>query len=198
MSHIDKSNVRSSLRQWRRELPVSVQQDHALRAAQALAASLFFRKAKRIACYLSVAGELDCLPLIQLCQQLGKEIYLPALHLHSNRLSFRRYNLGDPLQRSRFGMLQPRLRLSCPPWALDLVLMPLVAFDGQMNRIGMGGGYYDRTFASKLASGFGPRLFGWAHSGQQLREDIQNQPWDVPMAGVITEKGVICRGRTIL
>ena len=76
-----------------------------------------------------------------------------------------------------------------PPWALDLVLLPLVAFDANGNRMGMGGGYYDRTFSfkSRGQSIPGPKLIGLAHELQRVdRLPVEN--WDIPLAGIISDQ----------
>lgn len=184
-----KTDLRQHYRAWRRQLPVELRQRHAEQALAHLTRTLLFRRSQRIGCYLAVQGELDCQPLIQLCQRLGKEMYLPVLHPHANRLSFARYRLGDPLVRPGLGIQEPKGRQLCPAWALDMVLMPLVAYDLRLNRLGMGGGYYDRTFAVKTRSGLGPVLLGWAHHGQCHASGLPSEPWDVPMAAVITELG---------
>jgi 5-formyltetrahydrofolate cyclo-ligase len=78
------------------------------------------------------------------------------------------------------------------PRAIDLVILPLVAFDDACQRMGMGAGYYDRTFAWKLQPHRwrGPRLVGYAHALQQVPA-VDAKPWDVPMDAVITEKALV-------
>jgi 5-formyltetrahydrofolate cyclo-ligase len=72
---------------------------------------------------------------------------------------------------------------------LDVVLLPLVAFDRRGNRLGMGGGFYDRTFAPRGRGRVSaPRLIGLAHGFQQVAE-LVDQPWDVPLRGVLTDSG---------
>ncbi len=73
-------------------------------------------------------------------------------------------------------------------WALDLVLLPLVAFDALGNRMGMGGGYYDRTFSFKsLRKGMtGPNLIGLAHEIQRV-EKLPIESWDIPLTSIVTD-----------
>jgi 5-formyltetrahydrofolate cyclo-ligase len=77
------------------------------------------------------------------------------------------------------------------PWSLDLVFVPLVAFDKEGHRLGMGGGYYDRTFAFKTKHSHlkGPKLIGLAHDFQ-LQSQLPVMPWDIPLNAVITEAAI--------
>ncbi len=105
-----------------------------------------------------------------------------------NRMSFFVQHPDAPLVINRFGIEEPAPQA---PWmhslALDLVLMPLAAFDGQGNRLGMGGGFYDRCFGP-MPSRMRPLLVGVAHSIQQA-DGLPAAPWDVPMDAVLTENG---------
>jgi 5-formyltetrahydrofolate cyclo-ligase len=91
---------------------------------------------------------------------------------------------------NRFGIPEPVVaqRQLIKPWALDMVFVPLVAFDNHGHRLGMGGGYYDRTFAFKLQRTYltGPVMVGLAHNLQH-RPSIASNPWDIPLDWVITE-----------
>lgn len=108
-----------------------------------------------------------------------------------NRLWFSEYRSGDRLIHNRYGIIEPDIRRRKPvaAWGLDLVLVPLVAFDKTGNRIGMGGGFYDRTFAYLISGNtwYKPKLIGVAHELQQLNS-IQPNPWDVPLDGIVTER----------
>jgi len=91
---------------------------------------------------------------------------------------------GAPLARNKFGILEPISGRYCHLTDIDLVLVPLVAFDHAGNRLGMGGGYYDRTFASQLGKK-SPVLCGVAHRFQQVA-DLTPQKWDFPLDFVAT------------
>jgi 5-formyltetrahydrofolate cyclo-ligase len=150
-----------------------------------------FRSSSRIACYLAVDGELDTLPLLQRACRLGKEIYLPILPARaSDRLKFARYRPGDRLVNNRFGIPEPMAgtRRILAPAKLDLVMAPLVAFDADGNRLGMGGGYYDRTFAylHQRTRWVKPRMIGIAYDFQR-QAHLPAQPWDVPLHAIATE-----------
>ncbi|CCQ09874.1 5-formyltetrahydrofolate cyclo-ligase [Pseudoalteromonas luteoviolacea B = ATCC 29581] len=92
------------------------------------------------------------------------------------------------MKANAYGILEPVLNCSevCPIAQLDLLLMPLVAFDKQGNRMGMGGGYYDRTLASYYKQNWEtPRLIGLAHDCQQV-DELPTEVWDVPLQAILT------------
>jgi len=150
-----------------------------------------FKRSNRIAVYLASDGEINLQPFIELCWRLGKSVYLPVLHpIKHNRLWFTPYTSNTQLIANRYKILEPKFKhKGVPAWALNLVLTPLVAFDKEANRMGMGGGYYDRTFAFTLQKrGLrGPSLLGVAHEFQRV-EHLYLEPWDVPLRGVVTDK----------
>lgn len=196
--------IRRELRERRRSLSSADQQ----RASDALTRRMtrepLFWRSKRVAFYVSTDGEIDPFPLMAASADLGKACYLPRLkpdHSRSSRreLWFLRYRPGDPLASNRFGILEPLPRSAerIPPQVLDLVLMPLVAFDRAGNRLGMGLGYYDRTFAFARAGNCWrrPRLVGLAHECQQVAALGRNE-WDVPLDGVATDAGLYLFGAT--
>lgn len=186
--------LRQQIRRQRRALSAAEQKQHANQACRHLKQQLWFRRARNIALYLPSDGEISPEPLIRLCWQLGKRVYLPVLHpIHHNRLWFLPYRVNSPMRLNRYGISEPKLERTpkTPAWALDLVLLPLVAFDNRGRRLGMGGGYYDRTFSFKLqAKGTkGPKLIGMAHELQKV-DSLVTQSWDVPLAGIVTEASV--------
>ena len=140
--------------------------------------------------YLANDGEIDLSPLIHKAWKLGKNVYLPALHKPGlERMTFLKYDLRTRLVNNRFGISEPPYsrRNTIRHKALDLVLMPLVAFDNKGNRLGMGGGYYDRTFAylHTRTRWNKPKLIGTAYDFQQV-DSLPSDPWDVPLDGIAT------------
>lgn len=157
----------------------------------ALAGQRFFRTAKRLAFYQAIDGEIDPFLLLAEALSRGQACFLPVLHpFRHGRLLFVRYREGDPLQPNRWGIAQPRLlahRLVSPRW-LDVVLVPLVGFDADGNRLGMGKGFYDRTFSFRARSGRRrPLLIGLAHECQRV-EALERQAWDVRMDAIVSDK----------
>lgn len=148
-----------------------------------------FARAKTVACYLANDGEIDLGRVIEAIWARGKTAYVPVLF--TPKLWFYPLSPDTPLQRNRFGIWEPALAPSarCHVHRLDLVLVPLVAFDSSGNRLGMGGGYYDQTFGFQLVRKYWkrPTLLGVAYELQR-KDDIAAQRWDVPLAGVVTER----------
>ncbi len=126
---------------------------------------------------------------------MNKQVYLPVLRpFGDNRLWFAHYAPGTPLVKNRYGIAEPDIDHGkrVEAFALDLVLAPLVGFDLQGNRLGMGGGFYDRSFAHLLRHRhwLKPRLVGLAYDFQQVKH-LPAQPWDVPLTAVATEHRII-------
>ncbi len=188
--------LRRQMRARRARLSPTERADSALHVAHRIAHSALFQRSRHIACYLPQRGELDPTPLMQRAWAMRKICYLPVLSpLPGGRLWFVPYSEGDPLTRNRFGILEPNLSTAhrAPPWALDLVLTPLVAFDTHGNRLGMGGGFYDKTFAflrqdlSHRHHWRKPRLVGIAYDFQCVAT-LQHYAWDVPLQAIATEQ----------
>jgi 5-formyltetrahydrofolate cyclo-ligase len=114
---------------------------------------------------------------------LGKALYLPVIR--GSSLVFRRYRPGDHLHHNRYGIPEPAPRQSeLRADQLDLVLVPLVAFDPCCNRLGMGAGFYDRCFGRADAR---PRRIGLAHELQKVAL-VPQDPWDKPLHAVVTDR----------
>ncbi|WP_299182160.1 5-formyltetrahydrofolate cyclo-ligase [uncultured Neptuniibacter sp.] len=186
-----RTHLRQQIRTLRRSLTPEQQQDAASALLRNLRCRQDFRRAKHIAMYLPNDGEIDPVPLIKLCWRLGKQVYLPVLHpvLH-NRLWFVPYTPQTPMVRNIYGIKEPKLipAKRRAAWSLQLVLLPLVAFDPLGNRMGMGGGYYDRTFSFKnQPHGLrGPDLIGLAHEIQKV-EKLPVEGWDIPLSSIVTD-----------
>lgn len=192
---LSAAELRKQLRQARNALSAEQQQQHALQACQHLLNHFPLDKPCKMGVFLSQDGELGTQPLIAaLWQKPQLQLYLPALEtLPDWHMGFSHYTPETPMKNNTFGIPEPDIPLEAhlAGEALDIVIMPLVGFDRMGNRMGMGGGYYDRTFAFKLQqTDSRPLLIGWAHSCQQV-EKLDSQPWDVPLDAIITEKGLL-------
>lgn len=146
-------------------------------------------KAGTIGIYFSIGAELSTAPLIQALHDSGKQLCLPVLHpFCSGHLLMLSYQPQDPLHSNRLRIPEPALNVSKvrPLAHIDTLLIPLLGFDPQGNRLGMGGGFYDRTLQS-WDQGLYPDLtvFGLAYDCQQVG-NLPAAPWDVPVNGVIT------------
>lgn len=186
----DLRGLRQAMREQRRSLRPSQQRAAAQRLARRVTASASFLSARRIALYIAADGEIDPAPLLARALRLGKSVFLPVLHpLSHDRMLFVRYRTAEELRRNRYGIPEPKIwRQRARPWQLDLVLTPLVAFDRLGNRLGMGGGFYDRTFDRTAAARWPrrPALCGLAHRLQAVPQ-LPAAPWDIPLARVFTD-----------
>lgn len=147
-------------------------------------------KAKKIALFLSFDGEIITQPLITTLLSLDKHIYLPRIHpFNSKQLLFQRYFSHSELLPDMYGILVPHLDVThvIPTHQLDLLFIPLVAFDKRGHRLGMGGGYYDRLLANYDDYPFVP--IGLAYHWQQV-DRLAQENWDIPLPEVITDKGL--------
>jgi 5-formyltetrahydrofolate cyclo-ligase len=189
----DREVLRRRMRAYRRTLSARERAE----AAEAVASHLLelpgLDAADAVAGYFAVDGELPLSAVATRLITLGKRYYLPVLE-PGERLSFRRFETATPLVPNRFGIPEPSSGESLAPESLDLVLLPLVAFDARGNRLGSGAGYYDRTFAFRRhAEVERPLLVGVGYAFQQ-RPLLPAADWDIPLDFVLTDRGLIdCR-----
>jgi 5-formyltetrahydrofolate cyclo-ligase len=187
----DHSLIRRRIREQRRALTPKQQESNSNAISKTLVCSRLFRNSNNIGVYLETDGEIAVSQLLPLIKKSGKKSHLPALRSTSqNRLWFSEFKPGDKLITNKYGIPEPDVRKQKPTslLCLDLVLVPLVAFDTNCNRIGMGGGFYDRTFSylNKRNVWHKPKLIGVAHELQKV-SPIQTNHWDIPLDGVLTE-----------
>ncbi|GHB14482.1 hypothetical protein GCM10009038_11100 [Salinicola rhizosphaerae] len=155
------------------------------------------QRARRVALYLPSDGEIDPRPLIAWFEKRCVAVYLPVLRpLSDNRLWFVRYHRGTRMAINRFGIPEPDTRHGAhrarrlPAWALDTILLPLVGFDDAGNRIGMGGGFYDRTLAFARRTRPKPSLIGLAHDCQHV-DALPVAGWDVPLDAIVSDQRLV-------
>lgn len=182
----NKIDIRKTLLKIRETISSEERLYAAKQAAVILQSLPFFSAKTHFACYFSHKNEFDCAPLMQMIWQAKKFCYLPILTLDKT-LEFALYHQHDPLKTNRYQIHEPITRETIPLEILDVILMPLVGFDLQGNRLGMGGGYYDRTFEKIAKASQRPYFIGLAYEAQKC-ETIPHDAWDVPLDGVLTEK----------
>ena len=191
----DRNQLRREIRQRRQQLDAHERHHRALALCARLADDPLFRRARRIAFYLANDGEPDLRPLIELAWSMDKACFLPVVGArHSRRLWFLPYTPATPLVPNRFGIPEPRHHRGerrLKPHSLDLILMPLVAFDAAGHRLGMGGGYYDTTlaFLRYRRHWLRPARIGTAFACQEVPQ-LPAEPWDVPLDAIATEAGI--------
>lgn len=171
--------IRQAMRLRRQKIALGAQQRAAWRLSHKITSTPYYQQSQHIAFYTALKGEIELGPIIKKAWAQGKSCYLPVVS--GQGLCFVRYRPTSIMRANRFGILEPIGEAQIAPKQLDLVLMPLVAFDQQCHRIGMGGGYYDRTFSQRKTS---PLLVGVAHRCQQTQH-ITPESWDVPLDKVI-------------
>lgn len=182
-------NTKSSLRQYYRNLRRCISAQEKTQASQAVAEAFlsYLQLQKKnffkIAVYLAHDGELDLQPLINKLWQLNYLVYLPVLDAEA--MHFVLYDVNSVMQKNRYGIEEPMGEFINRD-ELEFVLMPLVAFDKTGARLGMGKGYYDKTFSNSCLC----ELIGVAYSCQCAKK-LSVDVWDVPLDGILTEKEFI-------
>ena len=194
---IKSSNLRHYLRQLvrsrRQELTAQQQSTAAIMLCQQLQSHAQLKSAKRIALYLANDAELDPTHFIEWCWHNNKEIYLPVLHpFAKGHLLFLRYTKNCKMVPNKYGINEPVLDVTtiCPLNQLDVLCTPLVAFDHSGGRLGMGGGFYDRTLSQwhkrhALDSKAKPYPIGLAHDCQKV-DEVPCEHWDIPIPEIVT------------
>ncbi len=186
--------VRASARRARRAIGPERQAEHAEAASRAVLSSGVMFRASRVGLYFSQAadGELDTLPLLSRLWASGKCVAVPVVG-RTGEMDFYRVTPRTALTHNRYGIIEPRTRGTragrfVSPLALDVLFVPLVAFDDAGSRLGMGAGYYDRFLGAQPPS-MRPLTVGLAHEVQRSADALERQPWDVPLDAIATEAG---------
>ena len=186
----DLGALRRQLRERRRALSPAQRAAAQRSIVQRVALLERFQAARQVAAFMAFDGEVDISTLWHDSTTTDKHWYLPIMGRKTEPLRFALYRADESLQANRFGILEPAASVDrlIEPQALDLVLTPLVGFTEQGQRLGVGGGYYDRTFAFVTAAPDAPRpyLLGLAYEVQKCA-DLPVRPWDVMLDAVLTE-----------
>ena len=158
-----------------------------VRIARKLTNSAVFHRARHVGCYLSTGNEVVTAEIILRAWRMKKRVFAPVCEKNS-RLAFREVQPRSKLGTNQYGIAEPVGGDYASARMLDVVIAPVVAFDANNNRIGMGGGYFDRAFAflRHRCNWRHPKLLGVAFACQQAQRIIPN-PWDVRLFGVVTE-----------
>jgi 5-formyltetrahydrofolate cyclo-ligase len=192
----DRQSLRTTIRKRRAQLDPHWCEASSAQICEHLANTWLYRRARHVAFYFAQGNEADLESLMHDAWARHKQVYLPILGLrYSGQLWFVPCDAETPLYKNRFGIAEPthaaharRTKLR----SLDLILMPLVAFDHSGNRLGMGGGFYDKTLASlntSCSTWSRPKRIGIAYDLQGV-DTIPGEHWDVPLDAVVTERGL--------
>lgn len=190
-----RDKLRKEIRQRRRSLSAPFQEQASRSLVDQLTPFIEKERPQSIAIYLSNDGELSTQPLINYCWQQNIDVYLPVLHPFSKgHLLFLHYVQMTPMTSNRYGIAEPQLdvKLVCPAKQIDMIFTPLVAFDKCGARLGMGGGFYDRTLTQLVNSQAKTQVIGLAHDCQCV-DKIPTEAWDMPLDQIFTPtKHYIC------
>lgn len=183
---MSRAFIRKHIREERKSLSETEQKQLSLIASRHMLAEIQQRNVQSVALYLTHDGELATQKLIEALWHIGVKTYLPRLHpFCQGHLLFCHYGPDTEMVANQYGILEPKLSVQevIPAQQLDMIITPLVAFDGACNRMGMGGGYYDRTL--KHIDSSRTIVVGFAHDCQQVSH-IPLEPWDIPLPLIIT------------
>lgn len=181
-----KKKLRKQIRTLRKNLTPQQQLHAAEQLCQRILTCIKTRQANKVALFCSMDGEINTQMAIEALWHNNVAVYLPVIHpFNPHALLFIKYDATTPMKRSSLGMLEPLVECHqiCPLAQLDILFTPLVAFDDTGNRLGMGGGFYDRTLerldSNKTA------VIGLAHDCQKV-SSIPTEPWDISLKQIIT------------
>ena len=175
--------LRKELRKIRRSIDQPTRKNLGRKLLYQCQKNAVFRNAKHIAIFLPNDGEIETTDTINFLLSQGYIVYLPKLA--GEKLKF--VKMGKFFRKNRFGIEEPIFSPLLGAHRMDVILMPLVGFDKHKNRLGMGGGFYDKTlsFHNKLKKFRVPKLFGLAFDSQEV-DRLTSQPWDVKVDGIVT------------
>ena len=185
-SNHERNEQRQRMRDRRRAVPGPQKTQAELRLAQRLWQLAPYKRARHLSIYLATDGELSLETFMAGAERRNKQLYAPVLR--GDGLRFAALRRGVPLEPNRFGILEPPGGPYIDARSLDLVLTPLVAFDDQGIRLGMGGGFYDRCFQFLRfrSAWWKPKLIGVGYECQHL-PSIDAETWDVRLWCAVTE-----------
>ncbi|MEX1664594.1 5-formyltetrahydrofolate cyclo-ligase [Zhongshania arctica] len=195
MNSAIKSKLRLNLRARRQSLSREQQSIAASQLMRRLIQLPAFRSARHIAGYIASDGEISPATLLRHADLCAKHCYLPKISqaASSNSMAFYPYHHRQQLRPNRYGIGEPPglHRQAQAANKLDIVLLPLTAFDKAGRRLGMGGGYYDRAFAFKRnTKARKPIMIGLAHHCQEVNS-LPSDDWDIPLDFIVTDRQVM-------
>jgi 5-formyltetrahydrofolate cyclo-ligase len=187
MSDQEKKTIRDAMKRTRAKVSVSYSTTASSQVCTRLRSLDSYHQANKIAFYFAVNGEIDLHELWQNALSQQKICYFPVLNEDTLSLSFLPANTDTSFKKNRYGIAEPAVdpELAIAVEELDLVLVPLVAFDVRCHRLGMGAGYYDRTFKGKENN----QLFGVAYQFQRVNS-LEHEPWDMQLSAIITQRAI--------
>ena len=142
-------------------------------------------KGKIIGGYYPYNNELDCSEILKKFENKKYLITLPKIR-NNFQMNFFEWTSKDPLIINKYGIPEP---ISYTPKYPDVILVPLLAFDKNLNRVGYGGGFYDR-YISRVSKFKKVLTIGFAFSFQELKKVPRNE-YDQKLDYILTDKEII-------
>ena len=179
-----RKKIRQEILKQRRTIPDEDAYKAGLNIVKVLKEHPFFTSKKIVASYVSTGGEISTSPLNDYLLD-AHDLILPFININvKGSMDFYSFKKGDSLIENRFHILEPENKKEnlIRPDLIDAIVVPLVAFDNRGNRMGMGGGYYDRMLKKISAECL---LIGIAYDFQ-LIDNVPTESWDMPLDEVIT------------
>lgn len=189
---LDKINLRKTIRAQRKNLSSEQVSDASKKIAEKIFQLPEFLNAQHVAFYISNENEIDPASIMQHAEANKKNCYLPVIE-NTRELHFYLIHPNTKFSKNKFDIEEPVIhnQESISPAALDLIFIPLVAFDDNGNRVGRGGGFYDHALQTiQNKSNYGkPILIGLAYDFQKINA-IASDNWDVKINMIITENNL--------
>ncbi len=181
--------LRDTLRERRLAIPAAARMAAAEAVAQHLLQLPALKKANTVAGYWAIGGEL---PLHSLMTGLtARTRYCLPMLQPDRTLRFAPWRTGDAIVANRYGIPEPANAVEMlNPNVLNVVLLPLLGFTRNGDRVGTGGGWYDRSFAFRRTTAAPPLLIGTGFACQQIDDHVPHE-WDVPLDAVVTERELL-------
>ncbi len=193
-----KKTLRAHMRQQRKAQPVVIREQASVVIQECVLESELWQKARRVGLYMAMEDEVQTNLLVQRAWQEGKELYLPLCRKEAyGEMDFVHCVGAEDVAEGSFGIFEPTttaiqrqgamLQMEDVNSALDILLVPGVAFDAKGYRVGFGGGYYDRFLQHMVKQK--TICIGVAFSWQMVLH-MTHDTWDIPMHALVTEKGL--------
>lgn len=178
--------IRSQLRRYRKSLSQRSRMIASRKVANQLRKQVFFKRSKKVGVYIDAFGEVPTHDIAKLCYKHNKALYFPQIRNFDQKLTWVKTSYSQ-WKNKRFshhilGMKEPRQNRGFAVNQLDILIIPLLAFDDRGSRLGMGGGYYDRTLHKKNMV----YRIGLAYEFQR-QSPLERQPWDQPLHSALTD-----------
>ncbi|HLJ62187.1 MAG TPA: 5-formyltetrahydrofolate cyclo-ligase [bacterium] len=182
----EKMQLRASMRALRDALSAEERARLSDRIAARLGALLDRLAPRTVMVFSSFGSEVSTRSIIETLLQAGRRVALPVVAGHEMRAAS--FRPGDPVRTARYGAAEPTAAAEVPPDAIDVVIVPGLAFDRRGYRVGYGRGYYDRFLVRTRPD---TSRIGIAFHAQVV-DAVPRGDADQPVDAIVTELEVVC------